>query len=55
MSNQTPTSLIEAAKHFAHESYEQSTMRSVLINFIQHKEATRILLQEMDLISKELS
>jgi hypothetical protein len=50
-----PTSLLDAAKRFAEESYDQSTMRQVLINLVHHKEATRILLQEMDLISKELS
>lgn len=51
----TPTSLLEAAKKFAEESYDRSTMRQVLINLVHHKEATRILLQELDLISKELS
>jgi hypothetical protein len=51
---QIKTSLYEAAQKFAHESYEQSTMRQVLINFMIHKEATRLLIKEMELLSKDL-
>ncbi len=49
------TSLLEAAQKFADESYEQSTMRKVIINFVYHKEATRVLLRELELLSKDLS
>jgi len=50
-----PTSLLEAAKFFAEQSYDQSTMRQVIINMVHHKEATRVLIREMDLIAKDLS
>jgi hypothetical protein len=52
---QKPTTLLEAAKLFTEESYDHSTMRKVIINLVQHKEATRVLLKEMELISKDLS
>ncbi len=48
------TTLIDAAKKFAHESYDTSTMRKVLINMVRYNEATRTLIQEMELLEKDL-
>lgn len=47
-------SLIQAAEKFAHESYEQSTMRKVIINMVHFKEASEILLRELKLVAKDL-
>ena len=48
------TTLLEAAKRFTEETYEQSAMRQVIINFAKYKEATRILVRELDMINKDL-
>jgi hypothetical protein len=49
-----PTSLLEAAKLFTEESYDRSTMKKVVHNLVLHKEATRVLLKELELILKDL-
>lgn len=48
------TSLIEAAYKFASESYEQSTMRKVIINMVHFKQASEILIRELKLVAKDL-
>jgi hypothetical protein len=51
---QKATSLIEAAHLYTQEPYEQSTMRSVIINMVHHQEATKTLLREIELMMKEI-
>jgi hypothetical protein len=48
------TSLLEAAEKFATESYDQSTMRKVIINMVHFKEASEVLIRELKLVSKDL-
>lgn len=48
------TSLLEAANKFATESYDQSTMRKVIINMVHFKQASEILIRELKLVAKDL-
>lgn len=48
------TSLKQAAEYFTKQPYEQSALRQVMINLIQNPEATKRLVREMELLSKEL-
>jgi len=47
-------SLATAAKNFASQSPGESDLKKILINFITYPESTQMLLQELELIQRDL-
>jgi hypothetical protein len=47
-------SLATAAKNFSNQQPENSDLKKILVNFVTYPESTQMLLQELELISRDL-